>query len=136
MIEWINKEYDSWEGVFKSRIFRDDEGGDELSVYIEHHSIADYAEKCIEALNSLSDSVVEKICKGIIKAAKEYGELPEMDKSLDILNYCWFTAVYVSVPKNAKYLEYVVEGEGDWGDVIGFKMKDDEPVYIGVDYLP
>lgn len=135
MIEWINKEFDSWEGVFKSRIFRDDEGGDELAVYIEHHSIADYAEKCIEALNSLSDSVVEKICKGIIKAAKEYGELPEINDTLDILNYCWFTAVYISVPKNPKHLEYVVEGEGDWGDVIGFRMKNDKPVYIGVDYL-
>ncbi len=135
MIEWINTEGDSWEGVFKSRIFRDDEGNEQLAIYIEHHSIADYAEKCIESLNSLPESVVEKICKGIIKSAKEYGELPEMDRPLDILNYCWFTAVYVSVPKNAKHLEYVVEGEGDWGDVVGFIMKDNKPVYIGVDYL-
>lgn len=135
MIKWINKEYDSWEGIFKSRIFRDDEGGDELSVYIEHHSITDYAEKCVEALNSLSDETVREICKGIISTAEEYGELPEINDALDILNYCWFTAVYVSVPTDSEQLEYVVEGEGDWGDVIGFVMKDNKPVYIGVDYL-
>ena len=135
MIQWINTEGDSWEGLFKSQILRDDEGGDELSVYIEHYSIKDYAEKCIEAVNSLSEGTLRKLCKGFVKAAKECGDAPEINDPLEILDYCWFTAVYINVPKNPKHLEYIVEGEGDWGDVIGFRMKDDKPVYIGVDYL-
>ena len=95
MIQWINTEGDSWEGLFKSQLLRDDEGGDELSVYIEHYSIKDYAEKCIEALNSLSDGTLKKLCKGFVKAAKECGDETEIGDPLEILDYCWFTAVYI-----------------------------------------
>ncbi len=61
--------------------------------------------------------------------------MPEIKDTLDVLNYCWFTAVYINVPRNQKHIEYIVEGEGDWGDVVGFVMKDNKPVYVGVDYL-
>ncbi len=29
----------------------------------------------------------------------------------------------------------VVEGEGDWGDVIGFVVEDNKVIYVGMDYL-
>ena len=29
----------------------------------------------------------------------------------------------------------VVEGEGDWGHVIGFVMKDKKVIYVGTDYF-
>ena len=32
-------------------------------------------------------------------------------------------------------LAYVVEGEGDWGEVIGFAVKNDEIIYVGTDYF-
>lgn len=32
-------------------------------------------------------------------------------------------------------MAYVVEGEGDWGEVIGFVVKNDKVIYVGIDYL-
>lgn len=32
-------------------------------------------------------------------------------------------------------IAYVVEGEGDWGDVIGFVVKDNKVIYVGTDYF-
>lgn len=140
MINWINKQDKSWEGVFKSTFFRNDENQQELTIYIENSSIADYAEKCVESFNALPDALRNKICKRIIKCAKKGGisedfKLPELENAVDILKYCWFTAVYVSAPKNEKSILYVVEGEGEWGEVIGFVIKNNRLVYVGVDYF-
>ena len=30
---------------------------------------------------------------------------------------------------------YVVEGEGDWGEPVGFAVKGDRVTYVGPDYL-
>lgn len=30
---------------------------------------------------------------------------------------------------------YVVEGEGDWGEPVGFAVKGDRVTYVGSDYL-
>lgn len=139
MINWQNKEDDSWEGFFISRFFHDDENGHELSICIQNASVADYAEKCVESFNSLTDDAIDKICKGIIKCAKHSGDEDfksrEFNNPRDILEYCWFTMVYVGVPQNPSHISYVVEGEGDWGEVIGFAIKDGKPVYIGEDYF-
>ena len=140
MINWINQQDESWEGVFKSIFFLNDENQQDLSIYIENSSIADYAEKCVESLNSLPETIINKICKKIIKCAKKGGisedfKLPKLEKATDILKYCWFTTVYVSIPKSESSISYIVEGEGEWGEVIGFVIKNNRLIYVGIDYF-
>ncbi|WP_294472164.1 DUF6985 domain-containing protein [uncultured Ruminococcus sp.] len=111
-----------------------------ISIYIESSELTDHAEKCVASLNSLPDETIDDICRGLIKSAGEGGldeefELPELDDVRDILNFCWFTAVYVSKPEDDSIVSYAVEGEGDWGEVVGFVIKDGKAVYVGTDYL-
>lgn len=57
------------------------------------------------------------------------------DDVFDILNHCWFTALYVNMLSTRDNVAYVVEGEGEWGDVIGFVVENDQVIYVGTDYL-
>lgn len=139
MINWIDKNAESCEGNFESNFFRNDENGKTLWICIENSDILEYAEKCVESFNNLSDSVITEICKGIVDCAKSGGinedfELPTFENPIDILNYCWFTTLRVSVPDDENQISYVVEGEGDWGEVVGFVIKNNKLVYVGVDY--
>lgn len=140
MIHWLHQEEGVCEGSFKSDFFRDDENGDELSVYVQSPNLAECAEKCVEASNNLTESEINEICKEIISCAKESGineefESPALDNALDILNYCWFTALYVNMLSKEDEIAYVVEGEGDWGEVIGFVVKNNKVSYVGIDYF-
>lgn len=128
------------EGNFKSNFFRDDENGDELSVYVHSPDLIECAEKCVQAFNNLTETEVREICKGIIQCAAEGGmnpefELPELEDTLDILKSCWFTGLYVNMLSKEDEIAYVVEGEGDWGEVIGFVMENNKVIYVGVDYF-
>ena len=129
------------EGIFKSRFFRDDMGNDEFLVYIFSKDYADYAEKCIQHFNQLSDEIINVICYHIIKSAEKNQhnpafQLPKLEKNTDILNYCWFTAMIVSIPGDTSKASYIIEGEGDWGEVVGFVVTEDTVTYVGSDYLP
>ena len=141
MIRWLHQE--DGEGRFNSKFFRNDENEDELIVYANSDSpdFIECAEKCVEAFNDLSKPVINEICKKLISCAKEGGgmneefELPAFDNALDILNYCWFMALYVDMGSKADEIAYAVEGEGDWGENIGFVINDGRVVYVGADYL-
>ena len=140
MIHWLHEEEGYCEGIFKSVFFRDDENGDELSVYMKSPDLTECAEKCVEAFNHLTESEINDICKEIICCVEEGGvneefELPVLDNALDILNYCWFTALYVNMLSKEDETAYVIEGEGEWGEVIGFAVKNNQVIYVGIDYL-
>lgn len=125
---------------FQKQLFYDDENGDELNVYVQSPDLTECAEKCVEAFNNLTESEINEICKEIIGCAKENGvnedfELPAIDNALDILNYCWFTSLYVNMLSREDETAYVVEGEGDWGEVIGFAVKNNKVIYVGIDYF-
>lgn len=140
MINWLHQEEGFCEGSFKSNFFRDDENGNELNVCVKNQDLAKCAEKCVEAFNNLTESEISEICKGIINCAKGNGvdeefELPVLNNALDILNYCWFTTLYVNMLSKEDEIAYVVEGEGDWGDVIGFVVKNNKIIYVGTDYF-
>ena len=140
MINWLHQEDGVCEGSFKSKFFRDDENGDELMVYAANPNLTGCAEKCVEAFNNLTESEINQICKEIINCAKEGGineefELPALDNALDILNYCWFTSLYVNMLSKEDEIAYVVAGEGNWGEVIGFAVKNNKVIYVGVDYF-
>lgn len=129
------------EGTFKSRYFRDDMGGDEFLVYIFNSTYESYADKCIAHFNSLPENVLTVLCQHLIKTAKQDNRnpsftLPELKKPEEILNYCWFKAMIVSIPGDATKASYIIEGEGDWGEAVGFVVTEDVLTYVGCDYLP
>ena len=140
MIRWLQQE--NGEGEFNSKFFLN-EDGDGLYVYANSDSpdFMDCAEKCVEAFNNLSEPVINEICKNLIDCAKESGDLnkefklPTLDSPLDILNYCWFVALYVDMGSKDDEIAYAVEGEGDWGENIGFYISNDSLVYVGTDYM-
>lgn len=123
------------EGTFTSRFFKNEDSY-KLSVYIRNGKIIDYAEKCIEHFNSMPDDMIDEICQRIIKSLKLIGadfELSEFENVRDILNYCWFTSMTVDVTEDDG-ISYVIEGEGDWGEVVGFVIKNGTLAYVGVDF--
>ena len=85
--------------------------------------------------------MIHEICEQLAACAQEADGLnedfepPEMEHPLDILNNCWFVALYVDMENNDAAIAYAVEGEGEWGENIGFYIKDNSVVYVGADYL-
>ena len=140
MINWLHQEDGFCEGSFKSHVFHDEENGNELRVGVKSAALKGCAERCVEAFNNLSEPMINEICKEILNCAKECGmdeeyELPVPDNALDILNYCWFTTLYVNMLSENDEIAYDVEGEGDWGDVVGFAVKNHKVIYVGADYF-
>lgn len=140
MINWLHQEDGFCEGTFESKFFRDDENDSELSVCVKSPDLSECAEKCVEEFNNLTELEIHEICKEIINCVKEgyineEFKLPAIGNELDILNYCWFTTLYVNMLSNEDEIAYVVEGEGDWGDVIGFVMNNKNVIYVGTDYF-
>ena len=133
-----NLEYTSdgvGEGIFKSEFFRDDMGSDEFIVYLKDESFLDYAEECIQHFNHMSKSMIDTICKKIIAYVRENEdfELPALEKSADILHYCWFGSIEVGYTKHK--ISYIIQGEGDWGDCLEVVIKGGQPVYVGAEYV-
>lgn len=140
MIAWQNTQDGMPQGgTFKSRIFKN-EDEDILFICLEKSGYEDYAEKCVDMLNSLDNDTVDEICRGIIKCAEEGSldedfELPELENIRDILDYCWFTTVYVSAPEDESSISFTAEGEGEWGEAVGFVFKNGRLAYVGTDYF-
>ena len=137
MINWNNDE-----GTFESRFFLNENDDPELEIYVEKPlpEYYDHAERCAAALNSLPQDSIEKICRGILRSAKRNNNsglpLSDIRNPADILRYCWFAAVYdVYRPQDKSRLMYIVEGEGDWGESIGFVMDGSELLYAGAEYF-
>lgn len=132
----VSPDSEIMEGTFTSKFFKNEDSY-ELSVYMENSSLIDYAEKCIEHFNSLSDNVIDEICHGLIKSCHlsddEDFELPELENVRNILEYCWFTSMTVDVTENDG-ISYVIEGEGDWGEVVGFVIKNGNLAYVGDEF--
>lgn len=140
MIHWLQDE--DGQGHFKSKFFRNDENTDKLIVYANSDNLdfKECAEKCVEAFNNLSDTVINEICERLISCAKEDGvdeefELLALGDPLKIFNYCWFVALYVDMESKDDEIGYAVEGEGDWGENIGFVISNNRVIYVGTDYL-
>lgn len=134
-LEKVAPDEEMLEGTFKSSFFQN-EDANELVLYIRNGKIIDYAEKCIEHFNSLSDDMIDEICHELIESchlSDEDFELPELENVREILEYCWFTSMIVDVPEDDE-ISYVIEGEGDWGEIVGFVIKNGTLAYVGADY--
>lgn len=140
MIRW--KQQETGEGEFDSQFFRN-EDGNTLCVYANGDS-PDWmacAERCVEAFNHLPDAVIQELCKQLTDCAQagdgleEEFELPPLENPQAILEYCWFVALYVDMENEDDEIAYAVEGEGEWGENIGFYIQNNRVVYVGPDYL-
>lgn len=125
------------EGTFISRIFKDGDD-DRLLVYFDSINIKDYAEKCIEHFNNMSDEMIDLICSGIIKCAELGGvneefELPELENVRDILKYFWCTNLEIGMPKRDE-IAYIIDGEGEWGEAINIVLRGNRVLYVGYDF--
>ncbi len=140
MIHWLNKQDDMWEGSFQSRFFRNEANQTEMFICIQNPDAAAYAERCAEHFNALPEAVIDTLCMRIMKCAAQGGiaeefELPEITDAREILQYCWFTTLYAEMPEEEGEISYIAEGEGEWGEVIGFVIRNSKLAYVGVDYF-
>lgn len=140
VITWKDGDEGRFRWTCARKYIHNEEQPAEMFVYVQKRNLADYAEQCVLSLNNLHESVIREICKGIIKCAEEGGinrsfVMPQINDVTEILNHCWFTAVYVQQPKDRSLSSYVVEGEGEWGEVIGFVIENGRLAYVGVDYM-
>ena len=140
MIDWEHEEDAFCEGSFKSKFFRNDENDDELMIGMSSVDLKECAENCVKSFNNLTESQINEICKELIDCAKESGdnedfELSALENPFDILKYCWFSKLYVNMLHKDDEIAYVVEGEGDWGESIGFVIENNKVIYVGVDYF-
>ena len=71
MIDWVHQEEGYCEGHFKSTFFRDDEKKDIFTVMSSNPDSNEYAEKCVEAFNNLTETIIYEICQEIIHHVKE-----------------------------------------------------------------
>lgn len=140
MIKWLETEDGT--GIFDSAFFVNDEDN-QLFVYTDtsKDGHVEMAEKVVAAFNSLSMETIRKICEGLIESCKEESgteedfDLGELERPEDILNYCWFVAVYVDMNSPSDAPAFAVEGEGEWGENVGFVVDNGEVVYVGTEYL-
>lgn len=135
------------EGTFRSRIFKDGDD-DRLFVYFDSINIKDYAEKCIEHFNNMSDEMVDLICIGIIKCAELGGvneefELTELENIRDILKYFWCTNLEIGMPESDEIaysisetneIAYIIDGEGEWGESVQIVVRGNRVLYVGYDF--
>ena len=141
MINWITQTDDLWCGTFISNHFRTESSKNEIEICIDNSSVADYAEKCVLSFNHLPESVILDICHGIIKCIKKAkGNTPlkilrYRRNPLQVLEHCRFSSVYINPPEDENLISYIVEGEGDWNDIIGFVVHENRLAYVGTDYF-
>ena len=125
MIYWSNE---NGEGSFQSKFFQDDEYKHKLSIYINDDKLKECAEKCVESLNNLTDGMIDEICTQLWENVKDEFTLPKINDVREILNYCWFEALYVDMINDDDEIAYAVEGEGDWGTEVGFVIRDNKVI--------
>lgn len=152
MIENIHKKYYSKdrymiEGTVYSKIF-----GREIGVDIDDETLIEYAEKCAQAMNSLSEETIDIICRAAKKNCLKMAELlAETGGSLDeewfdmrthvdensppreILKSIW-VHLWVCKPKDDS-IGYCLCGGCGWEPEHGFEIviKDNKVLYVGPD---
>ncbi len=143
MIENLHEDELFIEGTVKSGLF-----GHEMRVLIDRSASVEYAEKCVQAMNSLPEETIDTICE----AAKKYclWIVEEIGSSWDDEWYNMKVPIYEDTPareilKNVFLDELIVEkpedssigyclGEGcGWEPEHGIEIviKDNKVLYVG-----
>lgn len=114
--------------------------GSEIGVFINEGATIEYAEKCVEHLNSLSDAIIEKLCEFSIRYCesmrKYFGEMdvfiPENIKLREILKYIYPGELIIEEPVDDR-IAYHLELNCDWEEEHGLEwvIREDEVLYVG-----
>ncbi len=108
----------------------------------------EYAEKCAEAMNSMSEDLVDAICRAAKQYCLEYldavggAELNEINLTipvnentppLEMLKCFDISALIIDVPKDPSRTGYQLSGNCDWEEEHGIEIVilDDRLVYLG-----
>jgi len=99
----------------------------------------DFAEKCMKALNNLSEEVIDKLCACSIKYSEDFCEMvgeeePEVKTNRDILKYIQPGALIINADEREDYdivlhLELNCEWEEEHG--LEWLIADNEVLYVG-----
>ncbi len=126
-----------FEGYFKSVLF-----DDEMLIVLENMEDLNYAEKCVEDFNSLSENVVKNIFEKSIEFFKDmysqyaddYDEdcSPENLTYENVFEYVEGIQLTVGTPENKEVLAYNVEILCPI-DCPVCSVKNSKPVYLGED---
>ena len=108
----------------------------------------EYAEKCVEAMNSMPDELVDAICRAAKKYCLEFlediggAELNEIEMTIpvdentsprEMLKCFEIGSLIVDVPEDPERIGYQLSGNCDWEEEHGIEIVilDDRLVYLG-----
>ncbi|WP_397538900.1 DUF6985 domain-containing protein [Rummeliibacillus pycnus] len=129
-------EYFELEGETYLELFDQD-----IKVYINQESDIEYAELCLTFLNTLSEGLIDEICKASIRYCNEFlddiGEdIIEFSKPTDVLSH--ITPNTISIPKSKNKTEPVIDLELNckWEEEHGMQciIRNGKATYVGPYY--
>lgn len=120
----------------------------EIDVDIYDDVEIEYVEKCVDAMNSMSDELVDAICRAAKKYCLDFldeiggAELNEIDltipvdentPSLELLKCFDIGSLSTDVPKDSSKIGYSLSGNCDWEEEHGIEIVilDGKLVYLG-----
>lgn len=117
----------------------------DVALYDEEVTI-EYAEKCAEAMNSMSDDLIDTICRAAkrycIEFLEEIGgaELNEINMTIQVdedtpprdMLKCFYCALIVDAPEDPSRIGYQLSGNCDWEEEHGIEIDilDGKLVYL------
>lgn len=109
-----------------------------ILVYIDQDADIEYAELCITYLNSLSEELINKLCKASIKYCNEFlddiGEdIIEFSKPTDVLPYITPNTICIPKPKNKSEPVIDLELNCTWEEEHGMEwiIRSEKVMYVG-----
>ncbi|MGG3805456.1 DUF6985 domain-containing protein [Metabacillus fastidiosus] len=109
-----------------------------IQVYIDQDADIEYAELCITYLNSLSEELINKLCKASIRYCNEFlddiGEdIIEFSKPTDVLPYITPNTISIPNPKNKSEPVIALELNCTWEEEHGMEwiIRNGKVMYVG-----
>lgn len=124
-----------YEGIIFFPLFNRD-----IAVYVHFDVPLEYADKCVEHLENLSDEMINSFCKGAINYCESFREffdeleidIPENLKGRDILKYIEPKAMIIENPQENEQA-FHMECYCDWEleHALEWTVRGNEVLYVG-----
>lgn len=112
----------------------------EIDIFVDYDVPPEYAEKCVEHLEKLSDGTIEAFCRGAINYCESFREffddfeieIPENIKGRDILPYITPKVMMIELPQGeepAFHMECACEWEIE--HALEWTVRGNEVLYVG-----
>lgn len=132
--ETKNKEY---EGITLFALFNQN-----IDIMFGEDVPINYAEKCVDSLNCLSEKIVSHLCESAIRYCNDTKEnvynpdletIPSDIKDREILKYIKPIGVYIEEVRDLNKLAFFVECDCEWEPESGLQIViyDDQLLYVG-----